>query len=474
MCALLLLLGEQPQKPNRYRNMKDSNPIESKSHTLKQLDNLMHFRYLLFREGVHSPMAYSQMLLAFIADVKNLHNRLKDLKNEWKKQLPFGEGDDKDVDWGKWREIFDPDKFMEDYEERCLKYLYEQREIRYPNTDKKSMKPSDVREKQSELNCQQRMLRDGAGGEAAAKDNYNFLVNRQKEIAEDAAQELKKLIKTIRLISQLLSTPPQKLVNELYERLKNAHEIELENNEDDAEYGIRTYQKQLLKSKLIGLKVTCERTDTTYLRQAKEAWKHFLDENGCVNEEKMAVHIFHNRRNLTTYDLEPYFDYLNVLKVNAKKESEKETEEVEQDIANTSRIFKNNYDGKRIDFNHLRTAIENGCLPLIKKKNQWFCLWRVLTDLGLLINQCPQTKFSMQMMEWFPEHHPACTKDSMHVYMTTHLRNVSYKNWNKAKYAEDTMVNRKITVGAFGTFKKICEEMEAALANFCKNPSGKN
>ena len=160
------------------------------------------------------------MLLAFIADVKNLHYRLKDLKNEWKKQLPFGEGDDKDVDWGKWREVFDPDKFMEDYDERCLKYVYEQREMRYPNTDKKTMKPSDVREKQSELNCQQRMLKDGAGGETAAKDNYNLLLNRQREIAEDAVQELKKLTKTIRLISQQLSTPPQKLVNELVRTLE--------------------------------------------------------------------------------------------------------------------------------------------------------------------------------------------------------------------------------------------------------------
>ena len=453
--------------------MKDSNPIESKSHTLKQLDNLMHFRYLLFREGVHSPMAFSYMLLAFIADVKNLHYRLKDLKNEWKKQLPFGEGDDKDVDWGKWREVFDPDKFMEDYDDRCLKYLYEQRELRYPNTDKKTMKPSDVREKQSELNCQQRMLKDGAGGETAAKDNYNLLLNRQREIAEDAVQELKKLTKTIRLISQQLSTPPQKLVNELYERLKNAHEMELENNGDDADYGIRTYLKELLKSKLVRLKVTCEHTDTAYLRQAKEAWKRFLDENGCVNEEKMAVHIFHNRRNLTTYDLEPYFDYLNVLKINAKRVSEQEAVEAEQEVANTSRIFKNNYDGKRIDFNHLRSTIENGCLPLISKKNHWFCLWRVLTDLGLFNGECQQTKFSMQMMEWFPEHHPACTKDSMHVYMTTHLRHVPHRLWNKAKYAEDTMVNRKITAGAFGTFKRICEEMEVVLASFCKNPSGK-
>ena len=220
--------------------MKEHTIIESKSQTLKQLDNLLHFRYLLFREGVHSPMAFSYMLLAFISDVKNLHNRLKDLKNEWKKQLPFGEGDDKDVDWGKWREVFDPDKFMEDYEERCLRHVYEQREMRHPNTDKKTMKPSDVREKQSELNCQQRMLKEGGGGETSAKDNYNLLINRQKEIADDAVQELKKLIKTIRLISQQLSTPPQKLVNELYERLKNAHEIELENNGDDAEYGIRT------------------------------------------------------------------------------------------------------------------------------------------------------------------------------------------------------------------------------------------
>lgn len=447
---------------------------DNKSQTLKQLDNLIHFRYLLFREGVHSPMAFSYMLLAFIADVKNLHNRLKDLKNEWKKQLPFGDGDDKDVDWGKWREVFDPDKFMEDYEERCLKYIYEQREMRYPNTDKKTMKPGDVREKQSELNCQQRMLRDGAGGEAAAKDNYNLLVNRQKEIAEDVVQELKKLIKTIRLISQQLSTPPQKSVNELYERLKNAHEMELENNGDDADYGIRTYLKELLKSKLIGLKVTCEHTDTAYLRQAKEAWKRFLDENGCVNEEKMAVHIFHNRRNLTTYDLEPYFDYLNVLKVNAKKEAEQETKEVKPDIMNSQRIFKKNYDGKRIDFNHLKTSIENGCLPLIKRKNQWFCLWRVLTDLGLFDGDTPQTKFSVQMTEWFPEHHPACTKDCMHVYMTTHLRKAAYKNWNKTKYAEDTMSNRKITPGAFATFKTICEEMEAALANFCKNPGGKS
>lgn len=454
--------------------MKDQAIIESKSQTLKQLDNLMYFRHLMFREGIHSPMAFSYMLLAFISDVKNLHNRLKDLKNEWKKQLPFGEGDDKDVDWGKWREVFDPDKFMEDYEDRCLRHVYEQREIRHPNTDKKSMKPSDVREKQSELNCQQRILRDGAGGETAAKDNHNLLVNRQVEIAEDVVHELKKLTKTIRLISQQLSTPPQKLVSELYERLKNAHEMEFESNGNNAEYDIRTHLKQLLKSKLIGLRVTCEYTDKTYLRQAKEAWKRFLDENGCVNEEKMAVHIFHNRRNLTTYDLEPYFDYLNVLKINAKRVAEQEAVEVEQEVTNSLRIFKKNYNGKRIDFSHLRTIIENGCLPLISKKNQWFCLWRVLTDLGLFDGECQQTKFSMQMMEWFPEHHPACTKDCMHVYMTTHLRHVPYKAWNKAKYAEDTMANRKITTGAFATFKDICEKMEVALANFCKNPDGKN
>ena len=61
--------------------MKDSNPIESKSHTLKQLDNLMHFRYLLFREGVSASCSrmYSCSLIPFwkISATENLMPRKK-------------------------------------------------------------------------------------------------------------------------------------------------------------------------------------------------------------------------------------------------------------------------------------------------------------------------------------------------------------------------------------------------------------
>ena len=80
-----------------------------KSITLQLLEDLL-FALKKVLPNIHSPLGISYQLLALLADAKFLNHRLKDLENEWEQRLPFGEGDDKDVDWGLWKKDFHPEK----------------------------------------------------------------------------------------------------------------------------------------------------------------------------------------------------------------------------------------------------------------------------------------------------------------------------------------------------------------------------
>ena len=80
-----------------------------KSITLQLLEDLL-FALKKVLPNIHSPLGISYQLLALLADAKFLNHRLKDLENEWEQRLPFGEGDDKDVDWKLWKKDFHPEK----------------------------------------------------------------------------------------------------------------------------------------------------------------------------------------------------------------------------------------------------------------------------------------------------------------------------------------------------------------------------
>ena len=165
--------------------------------------------------------------------------------------------------------------------------------------------------------------------------------------------------------------------------------------------------------------------------------------------------------------------------VSHEKVTEEEEEEGEQELpdvsgCNTFNVFKSRYihhsqSGKQnikpISFKLLHNVIATHCLPLIKQKSHWFCLWRVLIDLKLLRADCKQSKFTAQMQEWFPLSGQTnrCTKDSLYVYMPTHLGRYPWREWNEEKYLSDICTRKKAKSEAFDEFKQICILMDASL-----------
>lgn len=159
--------------------------------------------------------------------------------------------------------------------------------------------------------------------------------------------------------------------------------------------------------------------------------------------------------------------------------SEEEKEEEEQELpdekaCNSSNVFRKCYslcpqsgkpNTKPISFMLLRNAVRKHCLPFIKQKCHWFCLWRVLSDLKLLKTGCQQSKFIALMQEWFPldGQTNCCSKNCLHVYMPTYLGRFPWREWEEEKYLNDIQTRKKAKTEAFSEFREICTLMDAGL-----------
>lgn len=125
---------------------------------------------------------------------------------------------------------------------------------------------------------------------------------------------------------------------------------------------------------------------------------------------------------------------------------------------------------KRIDMRQLRERIKR-MLPLVKRKNHWFCVWSVLRFRNLLATERFET-FAQQMMspEWFgsePRVKPF-SGDTLNEY-SGYFTDCPYTRWNEKDYRLylATHCKKKWGKTLCEHFSRLCLEMNEA---FCTDP----
>ena len=473
------------------------NTDTEKSITLQLLEDLL-FALKKVLPNIHSPLGISHQLLALLADAKFLNHRLKDLENEWEQRLPFGEGDDKDVDWELWKKDFHPEKIKP-----FLLYLGELHEFilegdRYPYDDNEMMCPSKNLEYLVDQKYLTEFLHNTGVNRIALTRMVVGLKYYKYELIYALLDELTKLWNMLDLISRVISMLHPNKIQNFYNELKTVYDKNISTkfpfNETSItkhhkNYYLRTYKDILLKSNFIRISIPMNTTHSNYMDRAQDVWQALLDEDGLPDILEVGKYMYLNRRELSHTDLEAYFDYVNILEylVDKKMDIKKGCQPPKAPINKMSKIVPNHKvfhrkcgapgRGKDINYESLRTTIEQECLPEITQNYHWFCLWHILLYRKIVKPEAKQTHFIQKMQEWFPNHDPYCSKDSLHIYAASYFkRHMDYTTWNDEMYRREIKNKNgkpKENSNICEELKSICERLDMYLNDFCEHPDAK-
>ena len=139
----------------------------------------------------------------------------------------------------------------------------------------------------------------------------------------------------------------------------------------------------------------------------------------------------------------------------------------EMDESLTNEVFYKVVNGKVIDLKELKNTIAK-MLPLVNRKNQWFCVWCVLKHHHLLQNLSHEA-FARQMMskDWFGDVVTAQQRfsgDTLREYKR-YFSEYDYANWNNVLFLEQKQLfgMNKWSSSLCEKFKQKCQEMEQAI-----------
>ncbi len=102
-------------------------------------------------------------------------------------------------------------------------------------------------------------------------------------------------------------------------------------------------------------------------------------------------------------------------------------------------IFRTHYRGREIDHKKLWDWINEYFLKRLTYKYDWFALWRILKDSGLIQNSKTSTSdFVRQMNIWYRDVHTecVCNEGNVNLYRSGYLGKTEYKYWRKADFLE--------------------------------------
>ena len=140
-----------------------------------------------------------------------------------------------------------------------------------------------------------------------------------------------------------------------------------------------------------------------------------------------------------------------------------EAEEYEEDKNEfPDNVFYDRLHDKRISIDELRSRIEH-MLPLVTKKNQWFCVWAVLKYHNLLCTTNMES-FARLMLspEWFGKRRGVLpfTGDTLREY-SGYFTDTTFKVWNEASYKMYCTYHnkRKWAPSLCSRFQRLCEAM---------------
>ena len=129
--------------------------------------------------------------------------------------------------------------------------------------------------------------------------------------------------------------------------------------------------------------------------------------------------------------------------------------------------FNGIVNGKSVDMLELKKSIAK-MAALVKKKNQWFCVWSVLKHLNILRDDCTFATFAHQMMsrEWFGEDKNIVpfTADNLSDF-SHYFNEFDYTDWTEEMFQEKRELYGMTKWGAklCSNFSSLCDRMMKAI-----------
>lgn len=123
--------------------------------------------------------------------------------------------------------------------------------------------------------------------------------------------------------------------------------------------------------------------------------------------------------------------------------------------------------GRSVDLQELKKTIAK-MVPLVEKKNQWFCVWSVLRHLNLIREGATFATFAHQMMspEWFGKMEGIVrfTADNLSDY-SHYFNEFDYTDWDEELFLEKKELYgmTKWSPKLCQNFSKLCERMMKAI-----------
>lgn len=123
--------------------------------------------------------------------------------------------------------------------------------------------------------------------------------------------------------------------------------------------------------------------------------------------------------------------------------------------------------GKNVDMLELRKSIGKMAM-LVKRKNQWFCVWSVLKHLNVLRDDCNFATFAHQMMsrEWLggAEGIIPFSADNLSDY-SHYFNEYDYTDWTEEMFLEKKELYgmTKWSPKLYATFSSLCDKMMKAI-----------
>ena len=359
--------------------------------------------------SITSPVAFYHLLKAMLAETSCIHDIICSLQQKWRELLPFEEDDSPKTRWASWAVY--------------LKSKEVEKALHFPI----------------------------GFDELTASEEEDRLMEESGLLLKKLKQELCKLSKALLILESIVKASEPDAIHKLYDDLKARCEDASDGSKDNLDkmslYELNDYQKELRSS--IFEKVILENREEKKLR----TWKSITNENEIPDTLQAGRHIYKHRCKLKVHDLVDFFKYEKVATYMCRFH-EKEVDE------NALPLHTDDIINGKVDKEQLKKVIQTKFIPKLKKRNQWFCVWRVMKDAHILVNAATIKHFTGLIMQWFPKNF---AKDDLKYYKDTYLAKVARKNWNEEKYIEDIKTHPKASPSALNNFDKLCLELEGIL-----------
>lgn len=377
---------------------------------------------------LNTPEALNLGIKVLKHETYHVRQYAKKMEDEWEKQLPFNCNEEKGIDWFHWTRVFNWQRIRS----FIISYMPEQ----------------DV----DSSEC---------------------------PILEELKEEMEKLHYVLICINNIMTDSPAFRFKRYYERRKDAY-MELYGSfelNEELEFHKEIYRRYMFDSEFMKVSIYADTTQE-FQDKAERTWASMLDKDGCPNEICIGEYIFRYRNELVDDDLKYLFRYINVLErlKNPNSGNQQETiliEDLDGVFKTEFSRFPNSRKLVKVNLHSLHKIIKDHCLIYIEKELDWFCLWKVLKDFGLLRSNVAGEKFVTLMNNWYPDHHHPCSGNGIHDYRPSYLGKTKVSDWKYNEFIEEKNRNNrnKVIPKNFEPFKNACIKMKEALVPFCDHPN---